>query len=170
MKSRPFLRAQGFDSTDRKVIGQMFRLTSDSWGACCKQPQTQKSPCHPSLKVSVSVRDPGYAAQVTRRRESGGSRSRGNKSISMKHWLRKECGTGTLPHFGQMSKMCSGTRQSEDKFSSYRLSAGHLGRGGEAQYPSGFAPDGEARSQPGVPLGMGGDLALYRSVGRLASV
>ena len=28
MKSRPFLRAQGFDPTDRKVIGQMFRMTS----------------------------------------------------------------------------------------------------------------------------------------------
>ena len=45
------------------------------------------------------------------------------------------------------------------------LGAGHLGRGGEAQYVSGFALDREARSQPrftvaggpGVPYGMGGD-------------
>ena len=33
--------------------------------------------------------------------------------------------------------------------------AGHLGRGGEAWYPSGLAPDGEARSQPGVTVAGG---------------
>ena len=32
---------------------------------------------------------------------------------------------------------------------------GHLDRGGEAQYPSGLAPDGEARSQPGATVAGG---------------